>query len=103
VLLLLALAGLAHVLWQFRQATRDERFFAAWAVFGLGFHFAQVYLDFRYFTTLAPAFAFLAAQTLDRLLSAPASRGRQPSEKTLLASRGRQPPENVWLASRGRQ
>jgi 4-amino-4-deoxy-L-arabinose transferase-like glycosyltransferase len=66
----LAAAGAMLVLRRPRAATRADRLFTAWALFGLAFHFGQIYVEQRYLTTLAPALTYLAALALDRLLAA---------------------------------
>lgn len=63
----LAAAGAVLVLRRPRAATRADRLFTAWALFGLAFHFGQIYVEQRYLTTLAPALSYLAARALDRL------------------------------------
>jgi Dolichyl-phosphate-mannose-protein mannosyltransferase len=64
-----AAVGLFFLLRRPGSASRPDRFFAAWAVGGLVFHFAQIYVEHRYITTLAPAFAYLTARVLDPLMA----------------------------------
>jgi hypothetical protein len=67
VMPLLALGGLGYVLRGWRTARRAEVFFAAWFLGGLAFTLGQIYCPYRYLTTLAPAFAFLATRPLHEL------------------------------------
>lgn len=46
---------------------RENRFFLLWVACGLLFLFGQIYVEHRYLTTLAPAFAFLAARAIAAL------------------------------------
>jgi 4-amino-4-deoxy-L-arabinose transferase-like glycosyltransferase len=64
-LVVLAAVGLLRLLRRPSAASRADRLFAAWAVCGGFFHFGQIYVQHRYLTTLAPAFAYLAARLLD--------------------------------------
>jgi 4-amino-4-deoxy-L-arabinose transferase-like glycosyltransferase len=75
LLLPLALVGAVLVLRQWGATERADRFFTAWLLCGLAFTFSQIYIEYRYLTTLAPAFAILAARMLDRLLG-PATAGQ---------------------------
>ncbi len=71
LLVLGGLAGLVLVVRSWRQASRDDRFFALWLVLGSAFLLGQIYVEHRYLTTLAPALVYLAAVALDRLLDRP--------------------------------
>lgn len=71
VLIVLAAAGLIMVLRGWRAATRADRLFAAWAVLGAAFHLGQIYIEVRYFSTLAPALAWLAALRIQRWFAVP--------------------------------
>lgn len=70
LLVLLGLAGLVKVLLHWKSADRTQRLFALWLLGGLCFHFGQIYVQYRYLTTLAPALAFLAADVIAGLLDA---------------------------------
>jgi hypothetical protein len=65
---LLVLGGLSGLAFAWRGAERADRFFGLWLAFGLVFLLGQVYVEHRYLTTLAPAFAFLAGRSAGWLL-----------------------------------
>jgi hypothetical protein len=68
-----------------RWAARADRLFGAWLIVGLLFFFSQIYIAPRYLTTLAPAFAYLAARPLYDLLDAGSgARWARPAVVTLL-------------------
>jgi len=67
-----------------RWAVRADRLFGAWLIVGFLFFFSQIYIASRYLTTLAPAFAYLAARPLYDLLDAGRSRWARPAVVTLL-------------------
>jgi hypothetical protein len=67
-LVLFALVGLVLVRAGY-QGDRADRFFALWLMFGAAFIFGQIYVQYRYLTTLAPALAWIGARAIERLLS----------------------------------
>jgi hypothetical protein len=71
LLVLGGVVGLVLVARVWRQAPRDDRFFALWLVLGSVFLLGQIYVEHRYLTTLAPALVYLAAIALDRMLDRP--------------------------------
>ncbi len=69
-----------------RWVERSDRLFGAWLVLGFLFFFSQIYIAPRYLATLAPAFAYFAARTLNDLLDAGARwRWAHPAAVVLLA------------------
>lgn len=70
VLFTIASLGLFFVIRDWKGASRADRFFAWWAMLGAAFHFGQIYIEARYFTTLVPAAAYLAANPIQRWMAA---------------------------------
>lgn len=65
---LLAVLGLALARRYWAGVGRAERLITCWLALGLTFHLAQINVEQRYLTTLAPALALLAARLIDRWL-----------------------------------
>jgi hypothetical protein len=78
-LVLLSLWGLLLLLKKPWQASQPDRFFASWLILGLCFHFPQIFVEHRYLTTLAPAFAYWSARLLHHFLE----EGKAPWQRLL--------------------